>query len=176
MIFQGSFDGFPTGACVDAGLRKTAIFAADELHLNTHFVDGKDIVVIPHDAAKIVEIIESYYRGPEQLKMVAESGARRVRELYSYESQIGPRVTLLREQLELAKLRPARTVVTFAATAASSVGVRLWRSCPSWLQIRIKMVIRATRSNEVLFRAIKRLCPKYLIRVYRKVRASQALP
>ena len=43
MIFTGSFDGFPTASCIDAGLRKTAIFCTDPLDLNnSHFYDNKN--------------------------------------------------------------------------------------------------------------------------------------
>ncbi|MCK7520977.1 MAG: glycosyltransferase [Ignavibacteriales bacterium] len=36
-ISKGSFDGFPTASCTDAGLRKTAIFCSDELNLNDKY-------------------------------------------------------------------------------------------------------------------------------------------
>ena len=76
MIYEGNFDGFPTGTCVDAGLRKTALFCTDELHMNAHFIEDEEIVIIPHDAVQIVDIIESYYRDPEKLKRVAENGCQ----------------------------------------------------------------------------------------------------
>ena len=96
--FPGSFDGFPTASCVDAGLRKTAIFCTDELGLNlnpfsdsSQFVEGEEIVIIPHDADQITGIIERYYHNPEQLKAIAESGSIRIKRLYGFEAQILPR-------------------------------------------------------------------------------------
>jgi len=101
-IFEGSFDGFPTGSCTDAGLRETAIFCTDELKLNDgFFIDGEEIVIIPHDIKTIIEIIEFYYREPEKLKNIAKNGRKKIKELYGYESQILPRINLLKEQIQL---------------------------------------------------------------------------
>jgi glycosyltransferase involved in cell wall biosynthesis len=176
MIFEGSFDGFPTGACVDAALRKTAIFAADELHLNTHFVDGMDIVIIPHDAARVAGIIESYYRDPEGLKMVAENGFRKVKQLYSHDAQMARRLSTLREQVERARSRPPRRAGPFFAATALKTSVMLWGKCPQWLQDRIGNAVKGIRSHEPLFGVIKRSCPRSVIRFYRKCRASVARP
>jgi len=99
--YPGSFDGFPTGSCVDAGLRKTAIFCTDELGLNKNFfIDRQDIVIIPHDAAMITSILENYYHEPEKLKTICETGSLRIKHLYSYEAQIVPRINLLRGEIE----------------------------------------------------------------------------
>jgi hypothetical protein len=44
--------------------------------------------------------VEYYYRKPEELKSIAECGSRRIQDLYSYQSQMTPRVKLLRELIE----------------------------------------------------------------------------
>lgn len=99
---NGVFDGFPTTTCVDAGIRYTAIFCTDELHLNNqYFIDGEEIVIVPHHAGKITEIIETYYQDPEKLKAIAINGRQKILQLYSYESQISPRVRLLKNEIEL---------------------------------------------------------------------------
>ncbi|MGD0877562.1 MAG: glycosyltransferase [Anaerolineales bacterium] len=99
-IIEGSFDGFPTGCCIDASLRKTAVFCTDELRLNTQFVNNEEIVIIPHNAIQAARIIESYYHAPEKLKRVAENGYRKMKKVYSFEAQISPRITLLRKEIE----------------------------------------------------------------------------
>jgi len=48
-LSKGAFDGFPTGSCVEAGLRKVAVFCTDELKLNNHFTNNEEIVIIPHE-------------------------------------------------------------------------------------------------------------------------------
>jgi len=99
---NGVFDGFPTASCVDAGIRKTAIFCTDELHLNNqYFIDGEEIVIVPHNAENITEIIATYYRDPQKLKGISINGRKKILQLYSYESQISPRVRLLKNEIEI---------------------------------------------------------------------------
>jgi glycosyltransferase involved in cell wall biosynthesis len=182
MIFAGSFDGFPTGACVDAGLRKTAVFAADVLGLNTHFVDGEDIVIVPHDADGIVRIIERYYRDPEKLRALAERGARAATRLYGYDAQMAPRIRVLTEELERAarteeKREVARRargrVEAVVGAGVLGVTVRVWRWCPGRVQRRIRGGIGRLRSHEALFALVKRVCPAAVIRFYRKLKESE---
>jgi len=94
---EGSFDGFPTGCCTEAGLHKVAIFCTDELKLNTNKYNDKEIVIIPYDSGKIVEIIEKYYHNPEKLQEISESGYNKIKELYNYNNQIQPRINILKE-------------------------------------------------------------------------------
>ncbi len=99
---NGVFDGFPTTTCIDAGLRNTAIFCTDELHLNDQFfIDREEIVIIPHNAEKITEIIESYYQNPQQLKAISDNGREKILQLYGYEAQISPRVRILKKEIDL---------------------------------------------------------------------------
>lgn len=100
-IFDGFFDGFPTGSCTDAGLRETAIFCTDVLKLNQGFFeDGREIVIIPHDVMKIVEKIEYYYSNPDKLFAIGKYGRQKIIELYAYEAQIAPRVKLLQDEID----------------------------------------------------------------------------
>lgn len=100
-IFEGSFDGFPTGSCTDAGLRETAIFCTDELKLNQGFFeDGHEIVIIPYDVRQIVEKIEYYFLHPEELFAIGKNGQRKIIELYDYDAQIAPRVKLLQNEID----------------------------------------------------------------------------
>lgn len=100
LIFQGSFDGFPTASCTDAGLHKTAIFCTDPLNLNgNNFINGRDLVLIEHSVDDIVNKIEHYYNRPNDLIRICDNGASRIRSLYNYESQIAPRVEILSKLL-----------------------------------------------------------------------------
>lgn len=98
VLSKGAFDGFPTGSCVEAGLRKVAVFCTDELKLNNHFTDNKEIVIIPHDADSIVRIIEAFYKKPDKLRSVAKKGTAKMRKIFSYERQILPRIKLLESE------------------------------------------------------------------------------
>jgi glycosyltransferase involved in cell wall biosynthesis len=100
ILLPGSFDGFPTASCTEAGLRKVAIFCTDELKMNIRFTDRKDIVIIPPNASKIVNTIKYYHAHPAELKTIAENGCRRIQELYGYENQIAPRIRILEEEMK----------------------------------------------------------------------------
>ena len=94
----GVFEGFPTASCIEAGLRGTAIFATDEFKSAAgRFTDGQDIVLLDYDPEYIVNKVKEYYGNPAELKAVGERGSHRIQDLYSYQSQMLPRVKLLRE-------------------------------------------------------------------------------
>jgi glycosyltransferase involved in cell wall biosynthesis len=97
LLDGGAFDGFPTGCCTDAALHNVAMFCTDVLNLNVQFTDRKDIVLIPHDSDRIVEILNYYFDRPEELQSIAEKGRDKVRQVYSYENQIAPRIRILTE-------------------------------------------------------------------------------
>lgn len=101
-IFPGSFDGFPTASCTEAGLRGTAIFATDEFNSGAtgRFTDGENIVLLRYDLEHIANKVEEYYNDPAKLKSVGEQGRSHILDLYSYESQMLPRIKLLRELID----------------------------------------------------------------------------
>ena len=190
---EGSFDGFPTASCVDAGLRKTAIFCTDELHLNTQFDDREEIVIIPHDASRVTKIIEYYYQNPEKLKSVAENGCRKIKRIYGYESQILPRIKILREQVKQAKriekggfseigeraipeaMKTGGVKLNFRQRLGQivfSAFVSMKRRSPAWLKDLLRKGFLKIRSNEALFAFIKRMLPGFLIRILVKVQES----
>jgi glycosyltransferase involved in cell wall biosynthesis len=180
MIYDGSFDGFPTGTCVDAGLRKTAMFCADELHLNNQFVDREEIVIIPHNVDEVTEIVEYYYRNPEKLKTIAENGCRKIKRLYSYESQILPRIKILKAELErtdisrkeILKVMDRFVLRRYLSRTMIAIIKGMKKICPVFLKKLLKKMMKMVRSNERLTRFIKRICPGFLLRSYYKIRAS----
>ncbi|UYO53622.1 glycosyltransferase [Rhodopseudomonas palustris] len=100
----GAINSVPTDYCVEAGARGVAIFTADEFHATKdHFTDGEDIVLMEAKAADIIGKIERYYAAPEMLKTIGEQGARAIRGLYSSQSQMAPRINLLREVIRNSK-------------------------------------------------------------------------
>jgi glycosyltransferase involved in cell wall biosynthesis len=179
-IYDGSFDGFPTGSCIDAGLRETAIFCTDELLLNSgFFVDGEEIVIIPHDARQVGDIIESYYQNPEKIKRIAEKGCQKIKELYSFDAQISPRINILKKELEQAENSKA-SIIYLMRPSLSERLVRLpmvtlismKKATPTWIKGPVKRVFRKVRSNEALMSFIKNNCPQFLVKLYYKIRLS----
>ena len=100
-IFKGSFDGFPTTRCIEAGLHKTAIFCTDPLVLNnSHFKDNEQIVIINSTSSKIINRIEYYYNNPVDLKNICENGYKAIKDLYGFDNQIAPRIRLLEANIQ----------------------------------------------------------------------------
>lgn len=99
VLQKGAFDGFPTSACTDAGLREVAILCTDDLCQNIMFKDQEEIVLIPHDSQQITEIIAHYHDNPYALRDLAQKGAERMREIYSDDIQLKPRKKILEAEL-----------------------------------------------------------------------------
>jgi len=100
ILTPGGFDGFPTASVTEAGLNELAMFATDELNMNENkFIDGKEIVIIQPNSKSIVEKIDFYLKNPDKLKSISESGALKIKDLYSYEKQIGRRISIIQNEL-----------------------------------------------------------------------------
>ncbi len=94
-LAKGAFDGFPTGCCTEAALCGVAVFATDPLGLNSAFKNHDEIVIVPRDAIEIADEVESYCRDPERLRRLATKGREAFARVYSPESQLEPRFSIL---------------------------------------------------------------------------------
>ena len=103
VVHNGSFDGFPTASCTEAGANGVVILCSDPLGLNIKFTDWEDIVLIPHDAEKITEIISRLRADPGKIVEISKNSVIKIREIYSYENQILPRINLIQSQLDKEK-------------------------------------------------------------------------
>ena len=145
-LFKGAFDGFPTTACIDAGLRRTALFCTDPLGMNDgFFVDRQDIVIIPHNPEQITEVIMHYYDNPEELKAISENGRVKILKLYSYESQIKPRIELLKKEI----------AEPFVYKEPSWIKSVIWRAKTIFNRVIVKMKKIAPKPVKVLYKRIK---------------------
>lgn len=106
VIAPGAFDGFPTGCGSDAMLNGVAQFCTDPLKLNLEFKVERDLVIVPHDADVIVERLMWYRNNPAALRNIAEAGKNRALEVYSFESQIKPRIDILNREIERSRSWP----------------------------------------------------------------------
>lgn len=96
VLDTGAFDGFPTGACVEAALCGTALFVTDELGMNDgYFKDGEEIVIISREPEQIADAIGRYISEPERLSSIGQSGQRVARQLFSLEVQMSRRLRVL---------------------------------------------------------------------------------
>lgn len=94
-----SYDGFPTGCCIDAGLQNVGVFCTDLLNQNAYFEHGKDIFIIPVDVNGIVDSVVEYYHDPEKLYTLSAWGQKRFREVFDFEKQMGERASVLEQYM-----------------------------------------------------------------------------
>jgi lipopolysaccharide transport system ATP-binding protein len=90
------FDGFPSGACVEAALCGVAVLTSDELNQNRGYRVGEEILVCTPEPEAIVATLHPLIRDTTQLVSIAEAGRRRTITLYSAATQLVPRTRLLR--------------------------------------------------------------------------------
>lgn len=95
IIFPGSFDGFPTGSCIEAGLCGVAVFCTDALNQNIAFKEGEEIVIVPRNVGDICELIDRYYRDYDSLVKLAQCGQEAFRIAFAIETQLEKRFRIL---------------------------------------------------------------------------------
>ena len=104
VLYAGAFDGFPTGACVEAALCGTALFVTDELGMNDgYFKDGEEIVIISREPDQIADTIRKYISEPERLSSIGQNGQRAARLIFSLEVQMAPRLRVLSDLMASSK-------------------------------------------------------------------------
>jgi glycosyltransferase involved in cell wall biosynthesis len=97
VLFPGAFDGFPTGACIEAGMSGVAVFATDPLRQNIHFRDGEDIVIVSRDPEEIASRVREYRDDPEALYRLSARGRESFRTVFNLRAQMEPRIRILSE-------------------------------------------------------------------------------
>jgi glycosyltransferase involved in cell wall biosynthesis len=95
----GAFDGFPTGCCVDAGLQGVVAICSDVLGQNIHFTDERDIVLVNNDAREIADKITYYKDNREDLVELSTASQLKFKALFDIESQMAPRIQLIKQLL-----------------------------------------------------------------------------
>jgi len=93
-MYPGSFDGFPTGACIEAGLSGVAVFCSDPLGSNVALRNHEEIEIISRDPAEIADLVCSYHSDPERLKQISLTGQRAFATLFDIENQMKRRCAL----------------------------------------------------------------------------------
>jgi hypothetical protein len=101
-LYKGNFDGFPLG--IDAGFCGVAQLVADELNMNTHYVDGREIEIIPLSVEKITARVMYYYRHPDWLYKLAAAGQAKTQQLFDIDYQIDERLKVFEKFVNLTKV------------------------------------------------------------------------
>ena len=95
----GAFDGFPTGACIEAALCGVPVFCTDILRQNIVFKDGEEIVIIPRDTDEICELINHYYRNYDRLLQVGRRGQQAFERELGLDAQLPKRFRIMDKYL-----------------------------------------------------------------------------
>lgn len=90
-----SYDGFPTGCCIDAALHNVGVFCTDLLNQNAHFEHRKNIFLISLDPIDIADSIMEYYHDPEKLYLMSACGQAKFREVFDFGKQMGERAAVI---------------------------------------------------------------------------------
>jgi glycosyltransferase involved in cell wall biosynthesis len=99
ILARGAFDGFPTGAVVEAGLCGVVMFGTDELNQNTILTDGIDFILINHDPDFIVLKVMELFCDYDRLCKISQEGSAVLRTVFSNEYQMTPRIKLIEKYL-----------------------------------------------------------------------------
>jgi glycosyltransferase involved in cell wall biosynthesis len=97
VLALGAFDGFPTAAVIDAGMFGVAMMAADPTGDNVFasFEDDKDIFLIESNAYNVIKRINHLISKPENIKIVAEAGNKKLKRFFNREYQINKRIKFM---------------------------------------------------------------------------------
>lgn len=99
VLHPGAFDGFPTGACIEAGLNAVAIFATDDLKQNIYFEHKRDLVFINTDAEEIASQILYYHSNADELYALAHKGKEMIKSKYDIDVQMEPRLQIIEQYI-----------------------------------------------------------------------------
>jgi hypothetical protein len=95
----GAFDGFPTGACMEAGFRGVLNCINDPLKLNVAFKDGQDIVLLDDDPAHVATRLRELFATPSRLHDLAYANWRRFCDVFDVNRQLWARTRLIANEL-----------------------------------------------------------------------------
>lgn len=97
---NGTFDGFPTGAAVEAGLAGCVVLTTNPLMQECPLTPGKDYFVIEASTDSIVEMLLTLNSDQESLNKLKKQSTHAFSQVFSLEAQIQPRLTVISELIE----------------------------------------------------------------------------
>lgn len=98
-LAPGAFDGFPTGCCMEAAVRGTAVVCTDPLGLNREFRDGSDLLLIQPNVQAVTAAMLGLLSDPDRLRRIGESGEAAFRSVFDPTVQLAPRCRMLAREL-----------------------------------------------------------------------------
>jgi glycosyltransferase involved in cell wall biosynthesis len=98
-LTPGSFDGFPTGACIEAGFRGVLNCINDPLNLNPCLIDSQDIVLLNLDHQSSAARLRDLIKNPPELYRIAERGWHRFLDVFDTNRQLWARTRVIAAEL-----------------------------------------------------------------------------
>jgi glycosyltransferase involved in cell wall biosynthesis len=95
----GAFDGFPTGACIEAGFRGVLNCISDPLNLNIILKDGEDFLLLNDDTDRSVSLLREVFGDPSRLYALAYANWRKLMEVFNVDGQLWARSRLIVNEL-----------------------------------------------------------------------------
>jgi glycosyltransferase involved in cell wall biosynthesis len=117
---EGAFDGFPTGACMEAGFRGVLNCVADPLDLNVVFEDGRDILLVDRNAELTARRLAELFATPDRLYALAHANWKRFHEVFDVDRQLWARTRLIVTELLRGETLVTRPAAPIGWTAVNS--------------------------------------------------------
>jgi len=95
ILFEGAFDGFPTGGTIQAALNGCLMLVNDPLDQNIYFENYKDIIIC-NDSNGFIEIIEDLKSDPVKLEQISENGRIKALEIFGEDFQLKSRLKIIK--------------------------------------------------------------------------------
>ncbi|NPT42352.1 hypothetical protein GNZ12_13725 [Paraburkholderia sp. 1N] len=95
----GAFDGFPTGACMEAGFRGVVNCISDPLNMNVAFKDNVDVMLVDLDTRKTIERLTTVLRDTDRLYSIARANWLKFIEVFDTNQQLWDRTRVATREL-----------------------------------------------------------------------------
>ncbi|UXN58947.1 hypothetical protein [Phyllobacterium zundukense] len=99
VLMPGAFDGFPTGACLEAGFRGVANIINDPLNLNIAFKDGEDLLILNDDFQSSIEKISRLLADQNALMNLGVGTWRAFHRTMDLDAQLWARTKVIGDEL-----------------------------------------------------------------------------
>lgn len=156
-LVPGAFDGFPTGACLEAAFRGVANIINDPLDLNVDFQDGRDLLLLDDDFERSLSRIRHLLSNPGELTALGEGSCNAFRRVMNINRQLWLRTKIIADELQ--KHQSLVTVPIISSSFLDDGGRAAYRESIRALETEIA-AHRATsdrRANRLVRRFTRRV-------------------
>jgi glycosyltransferase involved in cell wall biosynthesis len=91
----GAFDGFPTAAVIEAGIKGVIMMLTDDRNQNIYFKNEKDCIFINHNANDICDAIIELCNNNDLMNSISNNGQNTLQTLFSHETQLKKRIEII---------------------------------------------------------------------------------